>query len=78
MWEARPQRYRYDALILTRAVMPVGVAVVGKERSGSSQGSGGHGEEGFQSDLFLDVASLSQAGSERTRQASLDARLLAG
>ena len=33
----------------------------------------GHDGEGFQSDLSLDVATLSQAGSDR--RASLDARV---
>ena len=35
------------------------------ECSGSSLGLEGHGGEGFLSDSFVDVASLSQAGSER-------------
>jgi len=48
------------------------VGVEGFE-SGSSQGLEGQNGEGFQSDLFLDVAPLSQAGSER--RASLDARV---
>ena len=38
---------------------------------GSSQGLEGLGGEGFLSNSFVDVASLSQAGSER--RASLDA-----
>ena len=33
--------------------------------TGSSQGLEGHGGEGFLSDSFVGVASLSQAGSER-------------
>ena len=55
--------------LLARAVG--GAAVMGMERSGSSQGLVGHDGEGFQSDLSLDVATLSQAGSDR--RASLDA-----
>jgi hypothetical protein len=48
--------------LMTRAVGAVGV---GLECSGSSQGLEGHGGEGFLSDSFVGVASLSQAGSER-------------
>ena len=64
--------------LLTRAVR--GKAGVWKERSGStgpgSQGLEGYGGEGFQSDVFLNAASLSQVGSER--RASLDARVDVG
>ena len=45
--------------------------------TGSSQGQEGHGGEGFLSDSFVDVASLSQAGSERrvSHDAGVDAEL---
>ena len=47
---------------MTRAVG--GAVGGGMECSGSSQGLEGFCGEGFLSDLFVDVASLSQAGSK--------------